>query len=251
MDGEDLASIAIDIKNWKIPYSKLLSLNSGDEFENVDERAKRVPAKIPKKIHQVWLGTKELPLAKKYFLAKTKKVYPSYEIKLWREENITREAFPNTYEVIQTLLDFNKRSPYNKAAAITDIIRHEILYQEGGFWKDSGVNLLRPIFDKFLTYRAVVGNDMTFRHRWLQGMCFFANVPKAVNIARINNFRNLNRMRIYSWYAIGVAGPIDFRQFVLPHEENDPDVLTLPYEKFYPGQINEHPLKDQCTIREE
>ena len=80
------------------------------------------------------------------------------------------------------------------------------------------MNFLRPIFDKFLKYKLVLPVDRIGKYRYLQGMCFFANTPKAPNIARINNFRNLNRMNIFSWYAISVAGPIDFRQFVLPEE---------------------------------
>lgn len=112
------------------------------------------------------------------------------------------------------------------------------------------MNFLRPIFDKWLTFKVIAGNDKTFRHRWLQGMCFFATIPRTQNIARINNYRNLNRMRIFVWDSTSVAGPIDFRQFILPHEQNDPDILILPYDSFYPAQIAEHPLKDRCTIRE-
>lgn len=46
----------------------------------VDE--KQGPDRIPKVIHQVLLGS-ELPVAQDYFLAKTRKVYPEYRVKLW------------------------------------------------------------------------------------------------------------------------------------------------------------------------
>ena len=55
-------------------------------------------------------------------------MYPNYQIKIWREENITKESFPLTHDVLQTLLKFNKKSPYNKLASVTDILRHEVLY---------------------------------------------------------------------------------------------------------------------------
>lgn len=45
---------------------------------------KQGPDLIPKVIHQVWLGSQELPPAKKYFVAKTEMMYPDFEIKLWR-----------------------------------------------------------------------------------------------------------------------------------------------------------------------
>lgn len=66
----------------KIPFSKILSLNPGNDFVSVDNRTG--PNFIPKIIHQAWLGTNYLPPAKEYFFKKTKKMYPNYEVKLWR-----------------------------------------------------------------------------------------------------------------------------------------------------------------------
>ena len=165
-------------------------------------------------IHQVWLGGK-LPAAKDYFFRKTQKMHPDFQVKLWRNEDITRQRFPLTYDLMQTLLQFNQRSPYNKLAVVTDILRHELLHSDGGFWKDAGVNLLRPVFQKFLRYKLAITVDKSGRHRWLQGMCFFANMPRLPNLWRITNFRNTNRMRIYNDYAIAIAGPIDFRQLIV------------------------------------
>jgi hypothetical protein len=251
LECEEVQESIHNLLKWKIPFSKMLVFNDGREFQSVEQRARIKPQLIPKVIHQVWLGTKDLPPAKQYFLDKTKKMYPDYKIKLWREINITKEVFPLTYDVIHSLIAFHKTSPYSKLATVTDIMRHEILYHEGGFWKDAGMNLLRPVFDKFLTYQIAIGADKTFRYRWLQGMCFFANAPKIENMWRITNYRNLNRMRIYHSHASAIAGPIDFRQFLIGQEEYHPDVLCIPYDKFYPAQVTEHPLKDLCTKREE
>jgi mannosyltransferase OCH1-like enzyme len=204
-----------NLLKWKIPFSKMLVFNDGREFQSVEQRARIKPQLIPKVIHQVWLGSQELPPAKKYFYRKTQSIYPDYELKLWREENITRENFPLSYDLIMNLIRFNKASPYSKLATVTDIMRHEILFHEGGFWKDAGMNILRPIFDSFLTYKIAIAVDKMFRYRWLQGMCFFANAPKIENMWRVTDFRNLNRMRIYNSYASAIAGPIDFRQFLI------------------------------------
>lgn len=84
-----------NILKWKIPFSKMLAFNQGDEFLPVEQ--KTGPEVIPKVIHQVWLGTNKLPPAKEYFLRKTQMLYPHYTVKLWREENITRQNFPLTY----------------------------------------------------------------------------------------------------------------------------------------------------------
>ena len=189
--------------------------NDAKDFVSVDDRNGH--DLIPKIVHQVWLGS-SIPPAKQYFIEKVKKMYPTYEVKVWRENNVTRELFPTTYDRIQTLLAFNKHSPFNKLASVTDIMRHEILYREGGFWKDAGMNLLRPIFDKFRKFKLVLPTDRLFNYRWLQGMCFFANMPKYENMLRINNYRNLNRMRIYDNDAMNIAGPIDFRQLLIGDE---------------------------------
>ena len=148
-----------------------------------------------------------------------------------------------------TLLEFNKHSPFLKFASTTDIMRHEILYREGGFWKDAGVQFLKPILDKFLKFKLAIPTDRGNRYRWLQGMCFFANMPGYDNLLRINNYRNLNRMRIYDNDAMMVAGPIDFRQLLISEEEYDIDVLVMPYDSFYPGQTNQHIENDRCVVR--
>jgi hypothetical protein len=75
-------------------------------------------------------------------------------------------------------MEFNKGSPYNKLATVTDIMRHEILYREGGLWKDAGMNMLRPIPDAFLRYKLILSTDRLFQYRYLQGMCFFGNMPQ-------------------------------------------------------------------------
>jgi len=58
-------------------------------------------------------------------------------------------------------------------------------------------------------------------------------------------------MRIYSNYASSIAGPIDFRQYIIGQEEYDPDILTMPYESLYPAQAAEHPNKDLCLKKKE
>ena len=111
------------------------------------------------------------------------------------------------------------------------------------------MNMLRPILDKFLKYKLVLPVDRAFRYRYLQGMCFFGNMPRYENMMRINRFQNLNRMRIYWSDPMVIAGPVDFRQLVVGQEEFDPEYLILPYETFYPGQVGQHPENDLCTKR--
>lgn len=112
---------------------------------------------------------------------------------------------------------------------MTDILRHEALFRFGGFWKDAAMNFLRPVFDHFRKYQLTLATDKTLRHRWLQGMCFFGNVKEYPPLGRINNYKHLNRMRIYTADPMDIAGPVDFRQLIIGAEEYDPESLILSY----------------------
>lgn len=121
---------------------------------------------------------------------------------------------------MQNLLAYQKsgRSAYSKFATVTDLLRHELMYNHGGFWRDAGMNLFKNVFDNFVKYKLVIGSEATFAHRWDQGMCFYANEPKSENMYRVSNYRNVNRMRYYHQWAVTIAGPIDFRQVVIGDE---------------------------------
>ncbi len=98
--------------------------------------------KIPKIIHYIWLGKKELPEKEKKCLESWKKFCPDYELKLWNEDNFDIE---NSNEYVKEAYK-NK-----KYAFVADYIRMHALYEEGGIYLDTDVELLKP-FDEFLKY---------------------------------------------------------------------------------------------------
>ena len=128
-------------------------------------------------------------------------------------------------------------------------MRHEILYNEGGFWKDAGMDFLHPILDKFRKYKLMIHQDMVGLFRIHQGMCLYGHIPKLENARRINNFRNLNRMRIFTGDPFPIAGPIDWRQVVHRQEEYNPEFLMVPLERFNPGPFYFHPEPDVCITQ--
>lgn len=113
------------------------------------------------------------------------------------------------------------------------------------------MNLLKPIFDKFVKYELVIGAERSLRHRWNQGMCFYANAPKSKHMGRITGHPNTNRMRIYGDVALDIAGPFDFRNVIIGYEEYSPEVLIMHFEYFYPGQVGRPPFDDLCTRYEQ
>lgn len=103
---------------------------------------------IPKKIHYCWFGGKEKPEDVKRYIASWKKYCPDYEIKEWnesnfdiRENNYCREA----YEA-------------KKWAFVTDYVRLKALYEEGGFYMDTDVEVVKSL-DPLRVYDAVSGYE--------------------------------------------------------------------------------------------
>ena len=90
---------------------------------------------IPKVIHYCWFGKNPLPKDVKKCIESWKKFCPDYEIKQWDESN---------FDVYQN--DFVKSAYENKAwAFVSDYARLKIVYDEGGIYLDTDVELLRNL----------------------------------------------------------------------------------------------------------
>jgi mannosyltransferase OCH1-like enzyme len=89
--------------------------------------------RIPKIIHQIWLGS---PLPEKYkeIQATWKKYHPDWEYRLWTDEDA------KTFPMKNRALFENAKNWGEKS----DIFRYEILYQYGGLYVDTDFECLRP-----------------------------------------------------------------------------------------------------------
>lgn len=92
---------------------------------------------IPKVIHYCWFGGAPLPELAEKCIESWKKYCPDYEIKRWDESNF--DVNENKY----------CREAYEakKWAFVSDYARFKILYDEGGVYFDTDVELLKPIDD--------------------------------------------------------------------------------------------------------
>ncbi|MHA8066466.1 glycosyltransferase family 32 protein [Aquirufa sp. ROCK2-A2] len=98
---------------------------------------------IPKIIHYCWLGGKPLsPLGKKC-LASWKKYLPDYQIIRWDESNLDVNGIPFTAQAYQV----------KKYAFVSDYLRCKVLYEHGGIYMDTDVEVLRNL-DTFLDKEA-------------------------------------------------------------------------------------------------
>lgn len=102
---------------------------------------------IPKKIHYCWFGGNPKPkLAKKCFRS-WKKYCPGYEIIEWNEDNYDLSAAP---------LYVRQAYEAKKWAFVTDYVRLQVVYDQGGIYLDTDVELRKPL-DPLLENRAYYG----------------------------------------------------------------------------------------------
>ncbi len=90
---------------------------------------------IPRVIHYCWFGKKPLPKSVKKCIKSWKKYCPNYKIIEWNESN-----FPISCS------SFVKDAYDNKAwAFVSDYARLKIIYENGGFYLDTDVELLKSL----------------------------------------------------------------------------------------------------------
>lgn len=92
---------------------------------------------IPKIIHYCWFGGNPLPESAKKCIASWRKFLPDYEIKEWNESNYDVHKIPYIHEAYEA----------KKYAFVSDYARFDILYQYGGIYFDTDVEVLKPLDD--------------------------------------------------------------------------------------------------------
>lgn len=92
---------------------------------------------IPKVIHYCWFGRNPLPESAKKCIASWRKFLPDYEIKEWNEDNYDVNKIAYTAEAYAM----------KKYAFVSDYARFDILYQYGGLYFDTDVEVIKPFDD--------------------------------------------------------------------------------------------------------
>lgn len=101
---------------------------------------------IPKIIHYCWFGGNELNDLAKKCIESWKKYCPDYEIIEWNESNYDYKKNPFMEAAYND----------NKWAFVTDYARLDIVYNHGGIYLDTDVELIRSL-DPLLTEKCFLG----------------------------------------------------------------------------------------------
>lgn len=92
---------------------------------------------IPKVIHYCWFGGNPLPKDAEKYIRTWRKFLPDYEIVRWDETNFDVNSIPYTKEAYKA----------GKYAFVSDYARFWILYNYGGLYFDTDVEVIRPLDD--------------------------------------------------------------------------------------------------------
>lgn len=119
---------------------------------------------IPKKIHYVWVGGNPKSELVVKCLESWKKYMPDYEIVEWNESNFDIQAIPFVREAYD-----NKQWAF-----VSDVIRTFVLYEYGGVYLDTDLEIVRSpgqLFDE--------GTVLGFENKWLLEAHVLASEPKS------------------------------------------------------------------------
>ncbi len=94
-------------------------------------------ARIPKVIHYCWFGRNPLPASAQKCIASWRKYLPDYEVIEWNEDNFDVNSIPYTAQAYEA----------KKYAFVSDYARFKILYEQGGLYFDTDVEIIKPMDD--------------------------------------------------------------------------------------------------------
>lgn len=119
---------------------------------------------IPKKIHYCWFGNNPLPESVQRCIKSWKKYCPNYEIIEWNESNYNINKIPF----------IEKAYKERKYAFVSDYARLDIIYNEGGIYLDTDVEIINNI-------------DSLLKHNCFLGFEFAGEVNTGIGFGAIQN----------------------------------------------------------------
>lgn len=108
-----------------------LSENTINNIRQTDEK------KIPATIHYCWFGNTDLPDTYKKYIDSWHKYCPDYSIVEWNEDNCNINETAFTYEAYSV----------GKFGFVPDYFRLKIIYENGGIYLDTDVELVKSLDD--------------------------------------------------------------------------------------------------------
>ena len=186
---------------------------------------------IPKIIHYCWFGGNPLPPLAQKCIASWRKYLPGYEIREWNENNFDVNIIPYTRDAYQA----------RKYAFVSDYARFWILYNYGGIYFDTDVEMLRPLED-ILVKGAFMGCERDEGPEVNPGLGIASPAGLGLYRELLDFYSTLNFVREDGGYNMilkkhGLSGKIGIQEIG--------DLTVYPREYFCPKS----PLGEKCFTR--
>ena len=194
---------------------------------------------IPKIIHYCWFGRNPLPEDAKKCIESWRKFLPDYEIIEWNEDNFDVNEIEYTRQAYET----------NKFAFVSDYARVKILYEQGGLYFDTDVEVIKS-FDDIVSN----GNFMGFEidpskpqseGKIAPGLCIGVNPKNQIFKEILDYYQSLNFILPNGRYNISEAAVnITTRTLYQQREKKwEGEILKIGDFNIYPSKYF-NPLDD-------
>ncbi len=139
-------------------------------FKNIYEKnntlTERTTSRIPKTLHFIWLGPNPFPRESVENVRSWMGKHPGWTFKFWSDRTRPTPCPGMQLHLLQDFSFLALKECYNKSdnyGEKSDVLRYEILYQEGGVYADHDVKCMKT-FDPFNeSYDFYCGMDMPYK----------------------------------------------------------------------------------------
>lgn len=159
------------------------------------------PIRIPKIIHQIWLGPKPRP---QKLMDTWKDKHPGWVYRLWTEDNLT---FPcRSQKHIDEMSEFNGKA---------DLYRYELLYRFGGIYMDADSECLEPFDDFFLENDSFAVYENEHQRGGLVACGVVGCTPRNLLMRLcVDELVNMSKLEGPAWWSVG---PVFFTWVIRKH----------------------------------
>jgi len=217
-------------KNCKFHWDFISRNNELDKWfflakqyeKNKNIETKKNEKKIPKIIHQIWIGPKKLPGKYKRWIDSWKLLNPDWKYIFWDNNRIQE------LEIIN--LNVYKKS--NNYGFKSDLLRYEILRKYGGLYADTDFECLQKLPEYLLNYNFV--SCVVFGWEPYLNNAIILAKPGSLLLEDIINNIKLNK-KIDKMNIFDSSGPYLLTKLYFTLSNNEKNkILVLPSNIFYP-----------------
>jgi len=182
---------------------------------------------IPKIIHHVWIGPRQIPEKYKEYINKWKVIYPDYNFIFWDNELVESTCI---------ITDDIKKYYYCDCniALKADLLRFKILEKLGGIYVDVDTEPLKRMPDEILNYNFFSGyqpnNEIAIGIMGSKSQESLVSFYINSVIENIKNFTYDGKISNEIWK---ISGPEFFTQYLTPYL-NNPTYKFFETKYFYP-----------------